>query len=455
MSKMYCYIVKILFLLVSVPLWSQFGPEQIITTEANGCRQVFVADLDGDDLLDVATANRLASTVTWCRNLGDGNFSSPLFIGDVNQTFFITGGDMDGDMDIDIVASAPFEDLIVWFENDGVGNFDMEHIVNDTEVDEPKGLFIADIDGDNDKDVVCAGDISGLLWFENLDGQGNFGPARLIETGATNNRSVVAVDLDGDDFLDIVASSSGNFTVAWYKNLDGLGNFGARQIIAGNASTVVSVYGTDLDGDLDYDILTASSGPNKIAWFENLDGKGNFGSEQVITLEAEFALAVIAADLDNDLDMDVLSASGIDSKVAWYENLDGNGTFSSQKIISTSSETPYDVKFGDLDNDGDIDVISGSQNDDKVAWYENLTILNVDTYITEKVKLVPNPVEDSFRIESIYPISHVKIMGASGKILMQVEEDFDQIPIKNFQSGIYLVEIQIENHQVVKKLVKQ
>ena len=128
----------------------------------------------------------------------------------------------------------------------------------------------------------------------------------------------MAVDLDGDDFLDIVASSSGNFTVAWYKNLDGLGNFGARQIIAGSASTVAKVYSVDLDGDLDYDVLTASNGPNKIAWFENLDGKGNFGSEQVITLEAEFALAVIADDLDNDLDMDVLSVSVGDSKVAWY-----------------------------------------------------------------------------------------------------------------------------------------
>ncbi len=454
MSKMYCYIVKILFLLVAFPLWSQFGVEQIITTEANGCRQVFVADLDGDDLLDVATANRLSSSVTWCRNLGDGNFSSPQFIGEVNQTYFITGGDMDEDDDIDIVSSNYADDRIVWFENDGTGNF-LPKITIATQIDGALGLYVEDLDGDDDMDIVCAADFSGLSWFENIDGQGNFGPARLIETQATNNRSVVAVDLDGDDFLDIVASSSGNFTVAWYKNLDGLGNFGARQIIAGSASTVAKVYSVDLDGELDYDVLTASNGPNKIAWFENLDGKGNFGSEQVITLEAEFALAVIAADLDNDLDMDVLSVSVGDSKVAWYENLDGNGTFSSQKIISTSSITPYDVKVGDLDNDGDLDVISGSQNDDKVAWYENLTILNVDTYITEKVKLVPNPVEDSFRIESIYPISHVKIMGASGKILMQVEEDFDQIPIKNFQSGIYLVEIQIENHQVVKKLVKQ
>lgn len=362
---------------------------------------------------------------------------------------------MDGDMDIDIVASSPSDDLIVWFENDGGGSFNFEHIVNVNQVEAPLGLYIADIDGDNDNDIVCAADFSGLTWFENLDGNGDFGPASLIETNSTNNRSVMAVDLDGDNYLDVVASSSGSFTVAWYKNLDGLGNFGTRQIIAGSTSTVAKVFSADLDGDDDMDVLTASNGPNKIAWFENLDGNGNFGDEQIITLEAEFALSVIAADLDNDLDMDVLSASPNDSKVAWYENLNGQGDFSSQKIISTSSVTPLDVKFGDLDNDGDLDVISGSQNDDKVAWYENLTILNVDSNIASKVSLVPNPVEDSFRVQSDYPVSNVRVMNASGMLLMEVKDNFEQIPIKNLQTGMYLVEVEIEHHKVVKKLVKQ
>lgn len=448
-------IFIIVFLMLSSLVYGQFGPEQIITTEANGCRQVFVADLDGDDFLDIVTANRLSSTVTWVRNLGQGDFSAPEMIGVVDQTYYVTGGDMDGDMDIDIVASSPSDDLIVWFENDGGGSFNFEHIVNVNQVEAPLGLYIADIDGDNDNDIVCAADFSGLTWFENLDGNGDFGPASLIETNSTNNRSVMAVDLDGDNYLDVVASSSGSFTVAWYKNLDGLGNFGTRQIIAGSTSTVAKVFSADLDGDDDMDVLTASNGPNKIAWFENLDGNGNFGDEQIITLEAEFALSVIAADLDNDLDMDVLSASPNDSKVAWYENLNGQGDFSSQKIISTSSVTPLDVKFGDLDNDGDLDVISGSQNDDKVAWYENLTILNVDSNIASKVSLVPNPVEDSFRVQSDYPVSNVRVMNASGMLLMEVKDNFEQIPIKNLQTGMYLVEVEIEHHKVVKKLVKQ
>jgi hypothetical protein len=39
--------------------------------------------------------------------------------------------------------------------------------------------------------------------------------------------------------------------------------------------------------------------------------------------------------MDGDGDMDVLSASWTDDKIAWYENTDGAGTFGAQKVIST------------------------------------------------------------------------------------------------------------------------
>jgi len=47
-------------------------------------------------------------------------------------------------------------------------------------------------------------------------------------------------------------------------------------------SYAASVYACDLDGDGDNDVLSASYGDNKIAWFENLGG-GNFSSERSIS----------------------------------------------------------------------------------------------------------------------------------------------------------------------------
>ena len=58
---------------------------------------------------------------------------------------------------------------------------------------------------------------------------------------------------------------------------------------------------------------------------------GNFGEQQVITPTAD------AADLDGDGDFDVLSASYSDDKIAWYEN-DGSGNFGEQQVITTSAD---------------------------------------------------------------------------------------------------------------------
>ncbi|MBK9461509.1 MAG: VCBS repeat-containing protein [Sphingobacteriales bacterium] len=55
-------------------------------------------------------------------------------------------------------------------------------------------------------------------------------------------------------------------------------------------------------------MLSASYYDNKIAWYEN-DGSGNFGTQQIITASVLGARSVYAADLDNDGDIDVLSAS--------------------------------------------------------------------------------------------------------------------------------------------------
>jgi hypothetical protein len=93
------------------------------------------------------------------------------------------------------------------------------------------------------------------------------------------------------------------------------------------------------------------------------------GPQLVISAAADAAHSVYAADLDNDGDMDVLSASLNDDTIAWYRN-DGSG-FSSQLVISTAADGAHSVYAADLDNDGDMDVLSASVNDDKIAWYRN------------------------------------------------------------------------------------
>jgi hypothetical protein len=128
------------------------------------------------------------------------------------------------------------------------------------------------------------------------------------------------------------------------------------------------VYAADVDGDGDTDVLSASAVDDKIAWYQN-DGSENFTAHTVATA-ANGARNVFAADVDGDGDTDVLSASYLDDKIAWYEN-DGSENFTAY-TISIVANGATSVYAADVDGDGDLDVLSASAVDDKIAWYENL-----------------------------------------------------------------------------------
>ena len=157
---------------------------------------------------------------------------------------------------------------------------------------------------------------------------------------------------------------SWQFTI---KSLTSTTVFSDQKIISTSADGAKSVFSIDLDGDGDMDVLSASYYDDKIAWYENDDDE-NF-TEHTILTSANGAQAVFSVDLDGDGDMDVLSASYIDDKIAWYEN-DDDENFTTH-TITTSADGARSVFSIDLDGDGDMDVLSASYHDDKIAWYEN------------------------------------------------------------------------------------
>ena len=75
-----------------------------------------------------------------------------------------------------------------------------------------------------------------------------------------------------------------------------------------------------MDGDGDMDIVSAEPTFNIIAWYENNNGDGSSWTRERITSYASQARSVFAADMDGDGDMDIVSASSGDNTVAWYEN---------------------------------------------------------------------------------------------------------------------------------------
>ena len=350
-----------------------FGPQQVITTSADGPESVFSADLDGDGDQDVLSASHNDDKITWYENTdGQGSFGEQQVITtNVSVPLSVFSTDLDCDGDQDILSASRFDNKIAWYENtDGLGSFGEQQVIT-TSAAWAQSVYSIDLDGDGDQDVLSASRDDKIAWYENTDGHGSFGPQQVITTSADVAKSVFSTDLDGDGDQDVLSASSYDDKIAWYENIDGLGSFGEQQVITTSANGATSVFSTDLDGDGDQDVLSTSYWDDKIAWYENTDGLGSFGEQQVITTSADGPESVFSADLDGDGDQDVLSASHNDDKITWYENTDGMGSFGEQQVITTNADEAWSVFSADLDGDGDQDVLSASHNDDKIAWYEN------------------------------------------------------------------------------------
>ncbi|WP_425397744.1 FG-GAP-like repeat-containing protein [Aeoliella sp.] len=106
---------------------------------------------------------------------------------------------------------------------------------------------------------------------------------------------------------------------------------------------------------------------------------GTFGSARTVspTNTANGVVDVLAADINNDGRMDIVSSSHLDGEIAVYQS---NASFSnwSRTIVETvaPSGAPFEVSpvglaVADLDGDGDLDLASASASDDTVAWYRN------------------------------------------------------------------------------------
>ena len=348
-----------------------FGSQQVITTAADFATSVYSADVDGDGDIDVLSASSNDAKVAWYENDGAGTFGSQQVITTAAAgAASVFSADVDGDGDLDVLSASISDDKIAWYENETIHRsaaFPAQQVIT-TAFDRPYSVSPADVDGDGDPDVLSASPADGIAWFENTDGAGAFGSQQVITTGAefSIRLSASSADVDGDGDLDVLSALTAlEGTIAWYENTDGAGTFGSEQVIPTDANFAFSTSSADLDGDGDLDVLSGLQG--KIVWNENTDGAGTFGSEQVIS-SAVNGLSVSSGDVDGDGDLDVLSTFGADG-IAWFENTDGAGTFSLE-LITTDADLVLTVLSGDVDGDGDLDVLSATA-DSKIAWYEN------------------------------------------------------------------------------------
>jgi len=173
--------------------------------------------------------------------------------------------------------------------------------------------------------------------------------------------------------MDLILGVTNGSGFYWVENLDGNGSFSTLIPINNTLSQARLQVAGDIDGDGDLDILSNSVDGVIMSWFENIDGQGNFSTQHIIETTGLYENHFNLADIDGDDDLDILS-NKID-EILWRENLDGQGNFGAKITINlTTNSTPDFVNANavDLDNDGDLDVAYNSVEDFGSIWQENL-----------------------------------------------------------------------------------
>lgn len=280
--------------------------------------------------------------------------------------------DVDGDGVMDVVTASLGDDKIAWHRNTG-GNPPvwMEVVINDNFRD-AREVFAIDMDFDGDMDVVGASrQDDTIAWFENLDGVGLAWAEHVVSAAVLSSWSAWAADIDGDGDLDVLSSGRDDNTISWHENTDGVGLTWTRRILTNTANRAQKAIAADVDADGDMDILSASGADDTIAWFENQGGVPPTFLERNIATNANNAKWVQVADIDQDGDLDVLSASEGDSAIRWYQNNGASPPAWTQHNVATNLGAKT-VEPVDLDQDGDLDLISCGIGLDQISWHENL-----------------------------------------------------------------------------------
>ncbi|MCK5842002.1 MAG: VCBS repeat-containing protein, partial [Candidatus Sabulitectum sp.] len=342
----------------------------------DGAYSVYATDVDGDGDVDVLGAAFDDNEIIWWENTnGTGtSWIEHLVDGDFNAACSVYATDVDGDGDVDVLGAAFGGDDITWWENtDSTGTSWTEHTI-ETDFSYARSVFAIDVDGDDDVDVLGAAWGSGgaIKWWENIDGTGSAWTEHLVDGAFGGAYSVYATDVDGDGDVDVLGAAAGHNDITWWENSDTApGIVWTEHTVDDNFPGAGSVYATDVDGDGDVDVLGVALNADDICWWENTNGTGTSWTEHTVDDEFDGVRQVYATDLDGDGDTDVLGAACDIDDINWWENADGTGTLWTEHTVDGDYYGAWAVYAADVDGDGHIDVLGAAGSvSDEITWWD-------------------------------------------------------------------------------------
>ncbi len=315
------------------------------------------ADLNRDGKLDLVIADQPASAMEVMLGNGDGTFqpgkeyllaAHPTSIGIVPLD--------DGNTSLFTADNAGSDLFLYFITSDGVIHSPELQTIGTG----PLAVAAADLNGDQQPDLVITDASTGTLYVKLASGKGQFAKPISYPVAGIQEGLLATADLNGDGKPDVIAADATGLNVLFGK---GDGTLGAVNTFpAGGRLTSLSV--TDFNRDGKPDVAAARADGGGIAVFL---GNGNGTFQNVRTTALPDAQAAVSGDFNGDGKPDLAVVSGkIDFQtIGIFAVLLGNGDGTVQAPRSISLPGPLfspPLAVADLNGDGKLDVVTATFN---------------------------------------------------------------------------------------------
>ncbi|UCE19883.1 MAG: VCBS repeat-containing protein [Gemmatimonadota bacterium] len=338
--------------------------DSVIIRWPSGAVQV-LTDVPADQYLEVTEETDFIFT----------NVASLAGVGYRGKGYGVAWGDYDGDGYLDMYITNDGPNIL--YRNNGHGTF--TDVAIQAGVDQPAegtGAAFFDYDNDGDLDIYVENYYSADILYRN-DGDGTFTDvthdAGLGHTGWNGGTAIG--DYNNDGYLDIYISVHTGANVLYKNNGDGTFTDVTPRAGVGDTGYGTGVAFADYDNDGDADLYVGNQGYPDILYRNNGDGTFSDVTSMAMLGHPGHSSCPEFGDFDNDGDLDLYLCNYgynyTDPNILYRNNGDGTFTDVTENAGVGDINKGADARFGDCDNDGDLDIYLANRGQANVLYQNN------------------------------------------------------------------------------------